>query len=62
MIEREFRLMDTVLSASYYSPFLALGSASIQLVDTTSTDYEWRRTVADDSSDDENLNVIMIQS
>ena len=54
--------MDTVLSASYYSPFLSLGSASIQLVDTTSTDYEWRRTVADDSSDDENLNVIMIES
>ncbi|XP_019848951.1 PREDICTED: uncharacterized protein LOC109580353 isoform X2 [Amphimedon queenslandica] len=54
-IDREFRLPDTVLSSSFHPPFLALGSASIQVIDTTSPDYEWRRTVADDSSDDENL-------
>ena len=49
-----------MLSTSFHPPFLALGSASIQVIDTTSPDYEWRRTVADDSSDDENLSVSIL--
>ena len=48
------RVLDTVLGVSLYATtHLILGSTSIQLVDVEA--LEKRRTIADDSQEDENL-------
>ena len=55
-IEHQFKLSNTVPSISCHSHFVAMGSTSVQLTNTEN--FEWRRTVADDSHEDESLEVI----
>ena len=51
----EIKLPNTVLSLAYHTPYIAMGTTNIQVVD--STNYEWRRIVADDVNEDESLEV-----
>lgn len=51
---KELRLGNTILSVASNSPFVAMGSTFIQVADVI-TESGWRRTVADDSSEDESL-------
>lgn len=55
---RSLRVSDTVLSLSSWSRYLCIGYTSIQLADTDA--FEWKRTVADDTNDDENLEVLLL--
>jgi WD40 repeat protein len=50
---QEFKLSNTVLGVSYHAPFLVAASTTIQV--TNSTNYDWKRTIADDSTEDESL-------
>lgn len=52
---RSLRVSDTVLALSSWNHYLCIGYTSIQLTDTET--FEWKRTVADDTNDDENLEV-----
>ena len=54
-VEHQFKLSNTVVSISCHSHFVAMGSTSVQL--TNVDNFEWRRTVADDSHEDESLEV-----
>ena len=51
----EIRVSDTVLGVACHANYIAMGTTSIQLTDTNN--FDWRRTVADDNLDDENLRV-----
>ena len=54
-VMRCVRVTNTVLRADIQGGFLAIGSTSVQLVDTCNLDK--RRTVADDTVSDESLEV-----
>lgn len=52
---QSIRLLDTVLGVDMWSQFLVVGSSTIQLVNLHNTD--WKRTIADDTKEDESLEV-----
>ena len=54
-VTRCIHFSDTVLTVVIWSQYLAVGSATIQLANTTNPD--WRRTVADDTREDEDIEV-----
>ncbi len=57
MVSSELQLANTILSVAGHAPYLAMGSAFIQVADVMS-DSGWRRTVADDTNEDESLEVM----
>ena len=56
MLSTELQLANTILSVASHAPYIAIGSAFIQVADVV-TDSGWRRTVADDTNEDESLEV-----